>query len=134
MRFLRRRAPQGLPENWMEIVERGVAHWALLDAGERERLGEIMEEMLEGKRWEAARGFALTDEIRTVIAAQAALLILGLDFDWYRAVQAIVVHPTDVVSHEPQPGPVEGTMEEGPFSLLGMADHRYGPVLIAWDA
>ena len=25
-------------------------------------------------------------------------------------------------------------MEDGPFSLLGLADHRYGPVLIAWDA
>jgi MtfA peptidase len=134
MRFLRRRAPQGLPDNWVEIVERGVAHWALLDGAERQRLGELMEAIVEEKRWEAARGFALTDEIRTVIAAQAALLILGLDFDWYRAVQAIVVHPTDVVSHEPQPGPIEGTMEEGPFTLLGLADHRSGPVLIAWDA
>ncbi len=133
MRFLRRR-PVRLPDNWVEIVERDVAHWALLDDADREQLGELMEAIVEGKRWEAARGFDLTDRIRTVISAQAALLILGLDFDWYRAVQAIVVHPTDVVSHEPQPGPVEGTMEEGPFSLLGLADHHYGPVLIAWNA
>jgi Mlc titration factor MtfA (ptsG expression regulator) len=133
MRFLRRRPPAGLPDNWIEIVERGVAHWALLDDGERERLGDFMEEIIEGKRWEAARGFVLTDEIRTVIAAQAALLVLELDVDWYRAVQAIVVHPSEVVSNEPQPGPVEGTMEEGPFSLLGQADHNFGPVMIAWD-
>jgi Mlc titration factor MtfA (ptsG expression regulator) len=133
MRFLRRRAPQGLPDNWVEIVEGRVAHWALLDDAERERLGQFMEAIVDDKRWEAARGFDLTDEVRTVIAAQASLMILGLDYDWYREVKAIVVHPTTVVSYEPQPGPVEGTMEEGPFALLGLADHHYGPVLIAWD-
>jgi hypothetical protein len=133
MRFFRRRPPIGLPENWIEIVERGVAYWALLDAAERELLGVHMEAIIEEKRWEAAHGFALTDEIRTVVAAQAALLILGLDFDWYRAVQAIVIHPSDVVTYEPMPGPA-GTMEEGPFTLLGLADHRTGPVLIAWDS
>jgi Mlc titration factor MtfA (ptsG expression regulator) len=133
MRFLRRRPAPTLPDDWVEIVERDVAHWALLDDGERERLGDLMEAIVESKRWEAARGFALTDEIRTVIAAQAALLILGLDFDWYRAVQAIVVHPSDVVSYDPQPGPA-GTMEDGPFSLLGLADGNSGPVLIAWNA
>ncbi|HEX9315646.1 MAG TPA: M90 family metallopeptidase [Actinomycetota bacterium] len=132
MRFLRRRSAATLPDDWVEIVERNVAHWALLDDDERERLGDLMEEIVEGKRWEAANGFTLTDEIRTVIAAQAALLVLGLDFDWYRAVQAIVVHPSTVVSHEPRPGPA-GTMEDGPFPLLGLADSNFGPVLIAWD-
>jgi Mlc titration factor MtfA (ptsG expression regulator) len=132
MRFLRRRPPATLPDNWVEIVKRNVAHWALLDDDERERLGDLMEAIVEAKRWEAANGFALTDEIRTVIAAQAALLILGLDFDWYRAVQAIVVHPSTVISHEARPGPA-GTMEDGPFPLLGLADSHFGPVVIAWD-
>ena len=133
MRFLRRRPAAMLPDDWQQIVERNMAHWALLDAAERDRLREHMEALVGRKRWEAANGFTLTDEIRTVIAAQAALLILGLDFQWYRAVQAIVVHPSAVVSHEPRPGPA-GTVEEGPFTLLGLADHNYGPVLIAWDA
>jgi Mlc titration factor MtfA (ptsG expression regulator) len=133
MGFLKRRPAATLPADWEQIVERNVAHWALLDGDERERLRERMVAIVEGKRWEAANGFTLTDEIRTVIAAQAALLILGLDFRWYRAVQAIVVHPSTVVSHDPRPGPA-GTVEEGPFTLLGLADHNYGPVLIAWDA
>ncbi|HEV7865999.1 MAG TPA: zinc-dependent peptidase, partial [Acidimicrobiia bacterium] len=132
MRFLRRRPAATLPDDWVDIVGRNVAHWALLDDEERERLGDLMEAIVEGKRWEAANGFALTDEIRTVIAAQAALLVLGLGFDWYRAVQAIVVHPSTVMSHEPRPGPA-GTMEDGPFPLLGLADSNFGPVLIAWD-
>jgi len=133
MRFFRRRPPDTLPDNWVEIVEAGVASWALLDGDEQELLGDLMAALIEEKRWEAAYGFALTDEIRTVVAAQASLLILGLDFDWYRAVQAIVVHPSEIISRDPQPGPVEGTMEDGPFTLLGLADHRSGPVLIAWD-
>ena len=131
MRFLRRRS-SALPGDWVQIVERNVAHWAVLDAAERERLGQLMAAIVERKRWEAANGFTLTDEIRTVIAAQAALLILGLDFDWYRAVQSIVVHPSTVVSHDPRPGPA-GTLQDGPFPLLGLADSHFGPVLIAWD-
>ena len=32
-------------------------------------------------RWEAANGFTLTEEIKVLIAAQASMLLLGLDLD-----------------------------------------------------
>ena len=51
MGFLRRRPAATLPDDWVEIVERNVAHWALLDDDERERLGDLMEVIVEGKRW-----------------------------------------------------------------------------------
>ena len=133
MRLFRRRPRAALRSDWVEIVEANVAHWAVLDAAERDRLGELMAAIVEGKRWEASAGFALTDEIRTVIAAQAALLILGRDLDDYRDVQSIVVHPTTMLFPEARPGPA-GTMMKGPFPLVGLAQHQRGPVLIAWDA
>jgi hypothetical protein len=130
----RRRAPAGLPEAWPEVTARAVAHWHLLDAEERHRLGERMEQLLSGKRWEAARGFTLTDEMRVVIAAQAALLILGLEVDAYRDVQSIIVHPTTVTFHGPRPGPARGLMTDAPLTVIGQAHGRRGPVIIAWDA
>lgn len=133
MLFFKRRPRATLPENWAEIVERNVAHWAVLDDAERERLGDLMAGFVETKRWEAAAGFDLTDEVRTVIAAQAALLVLGRDLDDYRDVQSIVVHPTTMVFHDARPGPA-GTMSKGPVHLVGLAADRRGPVLIAWDA
>lgn len=128
-----RRPRPGLPEGWTAIVERSVAHWALLDADERARLADLMEEVLVTKRWEAARGFVLTDEVRTVIAAQAALLVLELGIACYDEIGTIIVHPTTMTRHTyGRPGPA-GTVVDGPTPLLGQAQHR-GPILIAWDA
>jgi Mlc titration factor MtfA (ptsG expression regulator) len=70
----------------------------------------------------------------TVIAAQAALVILGLDLDAYRDVRAIIVHPTTVISTVPRQGPVPGVVTEEPIDLLGEAHQQRGPVIVAWDA
>jgi hypothetical protein len=134
MAFWRRREPAVLPDGWEDIARRAVAHWHLLDEEERARLGELMVDLLVTKRWEAARGFTLTDEMRVVIAAQAALLILGLDVDCYRDVSAIVVHPTTMTSRSVRPGPAAGVVTDGPQAILGQAHDRRGPLLIAWDA
>lgn len=128
-----RRARSPLPPNWRELTAASLAHWAVLDDDERVRLGGLMAE-IASRRWEAARGFALTDEIRVVIAAQAALLILGLDIDCYRDVTAIVVHPTTVTLRGERAGPAPGVRTDAPLTIVGQTHDRRGPVLIAWDA
>jgi Mlc titration factor MtfA (ptsG expression regulator) len=128
-----RRDRTRLPDTWRELAAASVAHWAVLDDDERERMGDLMEQILE-RRWEAANGFALTDEIRVVIAAQAALLILDLDIDCYRDVTAIIVHPTTVTLRGERPGPGPGLATDAPLSITGQTRERRGPVLIAWDA
>jgi Mlc titration factor MtfA (ptsG expression regulator) len=133
----RRRRRAGLPDEWEAIGARTIGWWRLLDDGERERLGRLMEQILLGKRWEAARGFALTDEMRTVISATAALLVLELDDqggDPYRDVQAVIVHPTTVTFRGARPGPAPGLMTDAPLSVIGQAHARRGPVIVAWDA
>ncbi len=111
-----------------------MVHWSYLDNLERARLEEIISYLLGHKRWEAAVGFELTDEIRVLIAAQAGLLVLGLDEgDSYADVSTIIVHPTTVVQHGRRAGPARGTVADGPIALLGQAHYR-GPVIIAWDA
>ena len=129
----RRRDRSPLPPNWRELTATALAHWAVLDDDERDHLGDLMAD-IASRRWEAANGFALTDEIRVVIAAQAALLILGLDVDCYRDVSAIVVHPTTVTLHGERAGPAPGLRTDGPVTIVGQAHDRRGPVLIAWDA
>ncbi len=132
MRSWRRRPRPVLPDDWRDIVARRVAHWALLDDAERGRLGELMTDLVATKRWEAARGFVLTDEVRTVIAAQAALLVLGLDAGCYHDIGSIIVHPTTMRFGRTHAGPA-GTVGPGPRPVVGQANHR-GPVVIAWDA
>jgi MtfA peptidase len=130
----RRRRRAGLPARWERVAGSALSHWTFLTDDDRIRLGELTELLLRHKRWEAAAGFALTDEIRVVIALQAGLLILGLDFDYYRDVQSIIVHPTTMTLTGVRPGPVQGVVTDSPFPILGQANDRRGPVVIAWDA
>jgi MtfA peptidase len=117
----------------VEIVEEHVAFWSLLDDDERELLEAVSDWLLRHKHWEAANGFALTDEITVTIAAQAALLVLGLSVDEYRDVGAIIVYPAAMQSRGVYAGPVPGTVTDGVVPVLGEAHQDRGPVLLAWD-
>jgi Mlc titration factor MtfA (ptsG expression regulator) len=132
--FWNRRRARSLPSGWRRLFAARVTEWAHLDDDERARLGDLTAQLLAGKGWEAARGFTLTDEMCTVIAAQAALVALELDRDVYRDVRAIIVHPTTVVSRAVRAGPVPGVVTDSPIDLLGEAHQQRGPVVLAWDA
>lgn len=122
----------GFRPEWRDLLAERMAHWHLLGDEERQRLEHLALRLMVDKRWEAARGFELTDDIEVTIAAQAALLALGLPDDAYREVQAIVVHPTTVVARG-QRSVVPGLVTDGDQAILGQAAQG-GPVLIVWDA
>ncbi len=122
------------PAGWEDAVSTRLVHFAALDGDERTQLGADIGRLLGEKRWEAARGFDLTEDIRLTVAAQAALLILGLDIDGYRDVRSIIVHPTTRVLTGPRQGPAHGVVTDAPFPVIGQAHDRRGPVIIAWDA
>ncbi|HWS44687.1 MAG TPA: M90 family metallopeptidase [Acidimicrobiia bacterium] len=123
----------GLPDDWYDIALRSFGHWHELDDDERAQLGDDADWLLRHKSWEAAHGFALSDEMRTVVALEAALLILGLGTDHYREVGAVIMFPTTIASSGVRAGPVPGTVSDGVLPVLGEAHSRRGPVLIAWD-
>jgi len=123
----------GLPDGAVALVEQDLAHWRALDRGERERLLELTDWLLIHKHWEAAGGFEIDDPIRVLIAAQAALPILGLSPDHYRLVRSIIVYPSSTVTSGERPGPVPGTRTDEPMAIHGMAQDLRGPIVIAWD-
>ena len=127
------RRRRGLPDEWEHIVEDHIGMWRELDAGERATLAEKSDWLVRHKHWEAARGFALDDEIIVTVAVQAALLVLELGVEEYREVSAIIVYPTAMQSRGVSAGPVPGTITEGVTPVLGEAHDGRGPVLLAWD-
>jgi Mlc titration factor MtfA (ptsG expression regulator) len=124
---------RGLPPDGEALVAQHLAVWPLLDDDEQQRLLAITDELLARKRWEAARGFALDDTVRVVVAAQAALLVLALSTDHYRLVSGIVVHPTTLQTSGVRPGPSAGTVTADRLTVLGLAQDGRGPVVLAWD-
>jgi len=133
VRLFRRDRP-GLPADWQAILAARSAQWRLLSPPEQERLGELADHVLRTKRWEAARGFELTDEVRTLIAGHAALLILGLDERAYDGVGTIVVRGRAIESTAPMAGPARGVLVEAPGAIDGEAHHGDGPVMVVWSS
>ncbi len=133
---LRRRQPAGLPDDWQDILDARSRQWAALGAGERARLGELADFLLATKRWEAARGLTMTDEVRTVVAAHAALLVLGLDEHWYDEVGTIVIRRGAMRRRPPTArwGVVDGMVDGSDDPIDGEAHDGRGPVMINWTS
>lgn len=123
----------GLPPGGELLVAQHLAVWPLLDEAEQERLLQLADELLSRKRWEAAKGFVLDDTVRVVVAAQAALLVLGLSAEHYRLVSGIVIHPSTLETTGVGAGPVPGTVTADRLTVLGLAQDGRGPVVLAWD-
>lgn len=129
----RRRRRQWL-DGWTRVAADVLPQWHLLDDDERARLGSLVEWLVRTKHWEAARGFALTQEVVITIAAHAGLLVLGLGRDAYRDVKAIVVHPRTFTHSGPRATSMRGVVADGPQRLLGNARGRRDPVMVSWTA
>ena len=109
-----------LPDGWETVVQRGVAYWQLLGEPERQQLVELADFIVGNKRWEAARGFELTDEVVVTIAVEAAVLILGLDASYFGKVTTIIVHPTTFSIPGPHATEIVGMLDVAGFETLGL--------------
>lgn len=94
-RILRRAA---LDETlWLETLERYPFLRALSEA-ERRRLRNTVALFLHEKSIHGAAGLEVRDDMRVSIAAQACMLILNLDLDYYRGWIEVVVYPDEFVA------------------------------------
>ena len=114
-------------------MARRLGAWDRLTAEQRSRLEALTARLVAEKRWEAARGLTLTDDIRVTIAAHAALLVLEIGYAAYDDVSSIIVHASTILLTGEQPGPIPGSRSDETVELIGEAHHK-GPVLLSWDA
>jgi len=119
------------PDSWRGLLGENLRWWSALDEGDRRRMEDLIRMFLADKSFEGTRGFEPTEEMKVLIAAQACLLILGLDYGLYGDVTSVIVSPTIV----PHPGPRRldgGIVSDDHAALAGQA-MLHGPVLIVWD-
>ena len=83
------------------------------------------------KKFEGLDGLEITEEIKVTIAAQACILLLHRDTDYYPTLHTILVYPHLFYSQIKHRLP-DGIIEEGEQGRLGESWYR-GPVILSWD-
>ncbi len=119
------------PAAWMDILRHNVYHYQQLSAKQQAKLRDHLRIIVDEKNWEGCAGMTITDEVRVTIAAQASLLVLGFEDEYFDAVQSILVYPTAYVAHG-HTVTQGGVVLEGQSNRAGEAWHR-GPVILSWD-
>lgn len=112
-----------------------IAHLPFLDRlapHELERLKQLCEALLDRKTFTGADGFALTDEIAVLIAAQASLPVLNLTLDLYDDMAGIIVYPGSFIIPQTEIDEA-GVVHEWHEPVSGEAVHAGGAVILSWE-
>jgi Mlc titration factor MtfA (ptsG expression regulator) len=132
----RRRAElraQPFPQAWRDIITANVPYVAHLSGEDRAELEGHIQVFLAEKKFEGCGGLLLTDEIRVTIAAQACLLLLHRETNYFPALEVVLVYPHAYVVETRQrlaPG-----VNAGVEKLQGrLGESGEGLVVLAWDA
>jgi len=125
--FNRNRIPYSL---WQQCLSSAPL---LENLGRREqhRLRKLATLFLHEKTITGAGGLIVDPAMRVSIAAQACLLILNLDLDYYRGWSEVIVYPHLFVTQRDEID-ANGLVHQSQRVLAGEAWGR-GPVIIAWS-
>ena len=124
-----RRRP--FPPEWRAIIERNVRYVSRLPREDREELIGHVQVFLSEKKFEGCGGLQLTDEVRVTIAAQACVLLLHRQTEYYPDLASILVYPTAYLVPGGQRNP-DGLLADAPQIRLGESWAR-DVVVLAWD-
>src|SRR6266478_7265287 len=122
-RFLKQQRRQRLraqpfPPAWRSIITRNLPIFRRLPPEDQAELLGHVQVFLAEKHFEGCGGLELTDEIRVTIAAQACLLLLHRETDYYPRLITILVYPSSYQAYENRH--LEGQVwEEGGQERLG---------------
>lgn len=94
----------------------------------RRRLLDLTQVFVHEKRWEGV-GIDITGEMKAIIAANACLLLLGIEHDYFANVPSIILYPKGYSTQWSDSADL--IVEEG-VEMLGEAHYR-GPVTLSWE-
>ncbi|MEX2219658.1 MAG: M90 family metallopeptidase [Phycisphaerales bacterium] len=125
---------KAFPAAWRALLERRLPYYRCLPESDRRELEGHTRVLLAEKYYEGCAGLTLTDEVRVLIAAQAAVLLLHRDTNYYPGVSTILVYPAAYLAQMRAVGPA-GIVTEGAAWRAGESWHTPGgrqPVVVSW--
>ena len=83
------------PDEWEKILVTNSGHTAFIKGELRRKWEQTIQVLVAEKNWEGCGGLMMEDEIKVTVAAQAALMLLGMQHDYFAKVRSIVIFPTE---------------------------------------
>lgn len=129
-----RRAPRpqfALPARWRETLRAQLPHYPLLGPELRVRFELCVEQFLREKHFIGCRGFAVSDEARTLIAGMACLLVLRPQAGVYPQLRSVLVYADSFLVPQTEPDEL-GLVDDEPVEQVGesWSEER---VILSWQ-
>lgn len=119
------------PPEWRDILEKYVPYVRRLSPEDKQELLGHVQVFLEEKKFEGCGGLEITDAIKVTVAAQACILLLHRETDYYPELDVILVYPSKYIARSRRVAE-GGIVIEGEHVRLGESWDR-GVVVLAWD-
>ncbi|NVK22780.1 MAG: zinc-dependent peptidase [Kangiellaceae bacterium] len=118
------------PHEWRMILRKNLPFFYKIPADLQLQLKDKMQIFLAEKQFVGREGQQITDEVRVTIAAQACLLLLNRNTDFYPFLKTVIVYPAAFITRHNnyQAG---GIQSNEPRVLLGESWNR-GQVILSW--
>jgi len=121
-----------LSDEYRAFVTKNVPYVKRLSDEDRHELYGHIQVFLAEKSFEGCGGLELTDEMRVTIAAQACILLLHRDTDYYPELSSILVYPHAYVAKNTRER-MGNVVLETEQARLGES-WTAGTIVLAWDA
>ncbi len=122
---------QPFPLAWREILRQRMPAFARLPADIQWRLKKHAQVLIAEKPFIGCAGLQITDEMRVLVAAQAALLLLGGRGGYFQNLRQVLIYPGAFVVDRLEPG-ASGLAHESRRVLAGES-WQQGQLLLSWD-
>lgn len=134
--YLKRRRRQRLqqrpfPETWRHILRQRMPYFRRMPADLQLQLKQHMQVFLEEKIFVGCDGLVVTDEMRVTIAAQACLLLLNRNTDYYPQLSQILIYPSAFIVNKTHTD-ASGLLTEQRQVLAGES-WQQGQVILSWQ-
>jgi len=110
-----------LPSEWLRYLDTHVPFFAKLSPELRQRFLDQLKVFVWEKEFIGAGGFAITEEVRVVVAATAVQLVLHLGLSYYDRLTEIIIYPGAF------------KLPDRTGAVLGEAKH-WGTVILSWES
>jgi Mlc titration factor MtfA (ptsG expression regulator) len=120
---------RSFPPAWEKVLERVPLYWRLPE-NDRKELKGLIQVFLNEKSFEGCGGFVMTDEARLTVAAQACILLLHRETDYFPGLSSIIIYPDEYLA------PLQKVDESGVVTewtdRLSGESCREGSIVISW--